>query len=360
MKRCHNFSAGPATLPTAVLETAHSELLEWQDCGASVMEVSHRGESFVEMARAAENNLRTLLDISDDYATLFMHGGATAQFSAVPLNLLGAHQCADYIDSGHWAQKAIHEAKRYCEPKIVARACTQDGFYTMPAVSEWQIDDKAPYLHYTPNETINGLEFSEIPETSAPLVADYSSTILSRPMDVKRFGLIYAGAQKNIGPAGIAIVIVRKDLLDRASAHTPIVMHYAQAMKSDSMYNTPPAFAWYMAGLVFKWLLDLGGLEEMARRNARKAEKLYRIIDEEPFYSNMVAREYRSKMNVPFSLARPELEQEFLTRAKAAGLHGLKGHRAVGGMRASIYNAVSEESVDALIDFMADFVKNHS
>lgn len=355
--RCHNFSAGPAGLPTVVLEKAREEFLEWQDCGSSVMEVSHRGSAFVEMAHSVESNLRTLLQIDDDYAVLFMHGGATAQFAAVPLNLLGNNECADYIDSGHWAKRAIKEAEHYCTPQIVSHAIEDDGLYRMPAISEWRCNNRAAYFHYTPNETIHGLEFHAIPEVQVPLVADCSSNILSRPMDIKRFGLVYAGAQKNIGPAGMAVVIVRKDLLDRAAKNTPIVMHYAQALKHESMCNTPPAFVWYMTGLVFEWLLDLGGVEEMERRNERKARTLYNLIDKEPFYNNMVATEYRSRMNIPFVLARPELDQEFLNEAEVAGLRGLKGHRAVGGMRASLYNAIEQKSVDTLAAFMLDFAK---
>lgn len=359
LMRCHNFSAGPAALPTPVLETAQQEMLEWGQSGSSVMEVSHRGAPFTEMAHGVETDVRSLLGVGEDYAVLFMHGGATGQFAAVPLNLLGSEGCADYLNSGHWAARAIYEAKRYCTPQIVAGACERDGMLCMPAPEEWHVDDDAAYFHYTANETIDGLEFKTIPDVHATLVADYSSTILSQPLDITRFGLVYAGAQKNIGPAGLAMVIVRKDLLERATQTTPSVLHYAEALKHESMYNTPPTFAWYMTGLVFKWLRSEGGLDVIAQRNKRKAEKLYRTIDNEPFYHNKVAPAWRSQMNVPFSLARPELDKQFLSQAEDAGLLGLKGHRSVGGMRASIYNAISEASVDALIAFMCDFAKRN-
>lgn len=319
------------------------------------MEISHRGTDFVELASEIESNLRALLGINSDYGVLFMHGGATGQFAAVPLNLLGGASCANYVESGHWARRAITEAKRYCAPRVVASLSQASDGVCLPSVDEWRIDEEGAYLHYTPNETIDGVEFHDIPEVDQVLVADCSSNILSRPMDVSRHGLIYAGAQKNVGPAGLGIVIVRKDLLGRPAAATPAILDYAHALEHDSMYNTPPVFAWYMSGLVFKWLLDEGGLEAVGQRNERKAKKLYAEIDGNPFYSNSVAPGCRSRMNIPFLLARPELEQQFLAESQDAGLLGLKGHRSVGGMRASIYNAVSEESVDALVSFMQDF-----
>ena len=357
MARAFNFCAGPAALPEAVLKQAQEEMLDYQNHGLSVMEMSHRSAEMVAIAETAESDLRDLMAIPDNYKVLFLQGGASTQFAAIPLNLLGNKTSADYINTGQWSKKAIKEAKNFCEVNVVA-SDEADNFTAVPAFDSWQLNDDAAYFHYTPNETIGGVEFDFIPEVKAPLVADLSSTILSRPVDVSRFGLIYAGAQKNIGPAGITVVIVREDLLGKAAASTPTMLNYQVQAESDSMYNTPPTYAWYLAGLVFKWLKAQGGVEKMEELNRAKAEKLYGFIDNSDFYANPVAINNRSWMNVPFTLADAALDKAFLKQADEAGLLNLKGHRSVGGMRASIYNAVPMEAVDALINFMADFEKN--
>ncbi|HEX6998710.1 MAG TPA: 3-phosphoserine/phosphohydroxythreonine transaminase [Gammaproteobacteria bacterium] len=355
MRRVHNFSPGPAMLPEAVLVKAREELLDWQGTGMSVMEVSHRGKHFVELAARSERNLRELLGVPDHYKVLFLAGGATLQFASVPLNLAPPGATVDYVITGNWGKKAADEAARYATVNVAADA--KDSRYTtIPDPATWRVSENAAYLHYTPNETIYGVEFQDVPEVSdAPLAADFSSTILSRPLDVTRFGVIYAGAQKNIGPAGLALVIVREDLIGRARRECPGVIDYAVMAKHDSMWNTPPTFGWYLAGLVFEWLKEQGGLAAMAERNRRKAEKLYAAIDASSLYHNPVDKRYRSWMNVPFTLADSSLDQRFLQEAEEAGLTNLKGHRSVGGMRASLYNAMPEEGVDALIAFMKDF-----
>ncbi|MBN1237071.1 MAG: 3-phosphoserine/phosphohydroxythreonine transaminase [Gammaproteobacteria bacterium] len=355
MNRVFNFSAGPAMLPEPVLRKAQAELLDWKGSGMSVMEVSHRGADFIDCAARAEAALRRLLRIPDNYRVLFTAGGATAQFAAVPLNIAPAGSTVDYVLTGSWGKKAAGEAARYATVNIAADA--ESSRYTeIPDPEAWQLTSDAAYVHYTPNETIVGVEFPSIPEVGdVPLVADMSSTILSRPLDVGRFGIIYAGAQKNIGPAGLGIVIVRDDLVGRARRETPGVFDYKIAAESDSMWNTPPTFAWYLAGLVFEWLEEQGGLDAMAERNRRKADLLYGAIDASDFYANPVRKDCRSWMNVPFTLADSALDKAFLEESKAAGLTNLKGHRLVGGMRASLYNAMPEEGVRALIDFMADF-----
>lgn len=359
MARVHNFCAGPAALPQEVLEQARDELLDWQGLGISVMETSHRNPEYMAVAAEAERDLRDLMAIPDNYRVLFMQGGATAQFAMVPLNLLGPNGKADYINTGHWSTKAIKEGRRFAEVNVAASS-EEQSFTTVPDVSTWKLDSEASYIHYTPNETIGGLEIFDIPDVgSVPLVADMSSNILSRPMDVSRYGLIYAGAQKNIGPAGLTIVIVRDDLLGRAADACPTLMNYQNISDNDSMLNTPPTFGLYLAGLVFKWLKRQGGIEAMAEVNRRKAEKLYAAIDDSEFYSNSIDVRYRSLMNVPFRLKNDDLNVEFLSQAASRQLLNLRGHRAVGGMRASIYNAVREESVDALIEFMADFEKQY-
>lgn len=358
MSRKFNFCAGPAALPEDVLMQAQQELPDWQGRGLSVMEMSHRSSEFVSIAEQAEADLRELLGISDDYAVLFMQGGASSQFSAIPLNLLGDKNGADYINTGQWSKKAIAEARRYCDVNVAASS-EDTNFATIPAFDSWQLNDDAAYLHYTPNETIGGVEFFWTPQVKAPLVVDMSSTILSRPVDVNQYGMIYAGAQKNIGPAGLVIVIIRRDLLGKASAATPTMLNYQVQADGGSMYNTPPSFAWYLAGLVFKWLKARGGLEAMEQINRAKAEKLYRAIDESGFYANPVEPASRSLMNVPFTLADSNLDKTFLAEAEQAGMLNLKGHRSVGGMRASIYNAVPAEAVDALVDFMQDFAKRN-
>ncbi len=354
MSRVFNFSAGPAVLPEEVLEQAREEMLDWHGSGMSVMEMSHRGKEFVSIAAEAEQDLRDLLEIPENYKVLFLQGGATGQFAAIPMNLLRGKGSADYVNTGSWSKKAISEAKKYCKVNVVASG-EASNFMSIPPQSEWQLSDDAAYVHYTPNETISGVEFHWVPEVEAPLVADMSSTILSRPIDVSKFGLIYAGAQKNIGPAGLTLVIVREDLIGDALPQTPAVWDYKVQADADSMSNTPPTFGWYLAGLVFKWLKKRGGLQAMAELNKRKADKLYAAIDGSDFYSNPVDPAARSWMNIPFLLADSSLEKAFLEEAKEYGLMTLAGHRSVGGMRASIYNAMPEEGVDRLIEFMQDF-----
>ena len=359
MSRVFNFSAGPAMLPQAVLEKAQQEILDWQGSGMSVMEMSHRGKEFMSIASQAEADLRELMGISDDYSVLFLQGGASSQFAMVPLNLLGERKTADYVNTGAWSKKAIAEAKRYCDVNVAASS-EDSKFTTAPPQDSWQSDPDAAYVHYTPNETIGGVEFPFVPDTGkVPLVADMSSTILSRPVDVSRYGVIYAGAQKNIGPAGLTVVIVRKDLMGQALASTPTMFDYQVHAENGSMYNTPPTYSWYLAGLVFAWLKEQGGLVKMAEINKRKADKLYAAIDDSDFYANPVDPACRSWMNVPFTLANPELDAVFLQESKEEGLTTLKGHRSVGGMRASIYNAMPEEGVNNLIAFMAEFERRH-
>jgi phosphoserine aminotransferase len=356
MSRVFNFSAGPAVLPEAVLQRARDEMLDWHGSGMSVMEMSHRGKEFIAIAEKATADLRQLLAVPDGYRVLFLQGGATLQFAMVPLNLLRGGGRADYINTGQWSKKAIGEAKRYCTVNV-AGSSEGDGFNSVPEAGDLKLDPGAAYVHYTPNETIGGVEFPYVPDTGGvPLVADLSSTILSRPVDVSRYGVIYAGAQKNIGPAGLTVVIVRDDLIGHAAADVPAMLNYKVHADAESMSNTPPTYAWYIAGLVFEWIKDLGGLEAVAQINARKAGKLYDCIDGSGgFYSNPVEPSCRSWMNVPFTLADSGLDEAFLREAKAVGLVQLKGHRSVGGMRASIYNAMPERGVDALIDFMNEF-----
>ncbi len=360
MSRLFNFSAGPAMLPQAVLEQAKQEMTDWNGSGMSVMEMSHRGKEFMSIAATAEADLRELMAIPDNYKVLFLQGGASSQFAMVPMNLMNdKKRLADYIHTGAWSKKAIAEAGKFGEVHI-AGSSENDNFSTVPSQADLDFSAKASYVHYTPNETIGGVEFPYVPNTGdVPLVADMSSTILSRPIDVSRFGVIYAGAQKNIGPAGLTICIVRDDLIGNPLCDTPAMMDYSIHAKNESMYNTPPTYGWYLAGLVFKWLKEQGGLAGMGAINERKAGKLYSAIDDSSFYASPVNALTRSWMNVPFTLADAELDSVFLAEAKEQGLVTLKGHRSVGGMRASIYNAMPEEGVDALISFMADFEKRH-
>ncbi|MDJ0795113.1 MAG: 3-phosphoserine/phosphohydroxythreonine transaminase [Woeseiaceae bacterium] len=354
MSRVHNFSAGPAALPLEVLETIRNDIPDWLGSGMSVMEVSHRGKDFVELAARAEKNLRELMAVPDDYSVLFTQGGATMQMAMAPLNLSAPGDNADYVITGSWGKKAAGEARKFCNVNVAADASDKNFTY-IPDESSWTRSDNAAYLHITPNETIAGVEFNFVPAGDVPIVADMSSNILSRPIDVSDYGVIYAGAQKNIGPAGITLVIVRNDLLDRVRPDNAHLMTWKSYAESDSMTNTPPTFAWYVADLVFQWLKDQGGVEAIAEVNARKAGKLYEAIDTSDFYSNPVAVDCRSRMNVPFILADDSLDAKFLEESAAAGLANLKGHRSVGGMRASIYNAVSEDAVDTLLAFMAEF-----
>jgi phosphoserine aminotransferase len=357
--RVFNFAAGPATLPLAVLEQAKNEMTDWQGSGMSVMEVSHRSKAFVAVAQAAENDLRELMAIPANYKVLFLQGGATGQFTAIPLNIATSDSTAAYVNTGQWSKKAIVEAKRHCKVEVVADEAASN-YSTVPAASALRVPAGAAYFHYTPNETIGGVEFSYVPDTgSVPLVADFSSSILSRPIDVSKFGIIYAGAQKNIGPSGLCVVIVRDDLLGRARAGTPPIWDYDAMAKDGSMLNTPPTFGIYMAGLVFQWLKREGGLAAIGERNRRKAEMLYKAIDESGYYKNPVARDGRSWMNVPFTIPNPDLEKTFVAEAAQAGLANLEGHRSVGGMRASIYNAMPVAGVEALIAFMQDFQRRH-
>lgn len=357
--RAYNFCAGPATLPTAVLERAKADLLDYQGKGLSVMEMSHRSADYVAIAEKAEADLRRLMNIPQNYKVLFLQGGASLQFSAIPLNLLGKNQKADYIHTGIWSEKAHKEAQRYGDIQVISALEQQDGLYRIRPQSEWQLSEQAAYVHYADNETIGGVQFDFIPETNAPLVCDFSSSILSAPIDVSRFGLIYAGAQKNIGPAGLTIVIVRDDLLEQYQAHIPSILKYNDQAKNGSMVNTPATYAWYLSGLVFEWLLEQGGVDAIHQQNLAKAQHLYGYIDASDFYHNPIAKPNRSLMNVPFTLADSALEKTFLQEAEQHQLLNLAGHRSVGGMRASIYNAVPLEGVQALTEFMQDFAQRH-
>ena len=356
MSRIFNFSAGPAMLPAEVLSRAGDEMLDWHGSGMSVMEMSHRGKEFIGIAAEAEKDLRELLAIPAHYKVLFLQGGATLQFAQVPMNLLAGKGRADYVNTGEWSKKAIKEAKAYCDVHIAASS--EDRNFTY-APKQLSVRRDAAYLHICTNETIGGVEYHEIPEVDIPLVADASSHFLSRPLDVSKLGLVYAGAQKNVGPAGLTIVIVREDLMGRAQKGTPSVMDYKAQADADSMLNTPASYSIYIAGLVFKWLKALGGVAEIEKRNIAKAKLLYDYLDTTAFYRNPVAKEDRSRMNIPFTLADAKRDDEFLKGAAKRGMVQLKGHRSVGGMRASIYNAMPIEGVQRLVDYMKEFEKSH-
>ena len=357
MSTIYNFSAGPAVLPKAVLQQVQQELVDWHGCGMSVMEMSHRGKEFMGIAAEAEADLRSLMGIPANYKVLFLQGGASSQFSMVPMNLLRGKAGADYLNTGEWSKKAIKEAKKFGSVNIVASSEDKNFTYA-PEQGSWKLDPNAAYVHYTPNETIGGVEIFWTPDTgNVPLVADMSSTILSRPMDVSKYGLIYAGAQKNIGPAGLTIVIVREDLIGQTVAGTPTMFDYKTHADNESMYNTPPTFGMYVAGLVFKWIAAQGGLAAMEKINREKANLLYDYLDATGFYNSPVAKDNRSLMNVPFTLKDAALDEAFLKGAKERGLLQLKGHRSVGGMRASIYNAMPKAGVQALVDYMREFEK---
>ncbi len=359
-KRVYNFCAGPAALPDAVLQRAQAELLDWQGKGLSVMEMSHRSDDYVAIAEKAEQDLRDLLSIPSNYKVLFLQGGASQQFAEIPLNLLPENGVADYVETGIWSKKSIEEASRFGRVNVAASAKCYD-YFAIPGQNEWQLSKDAAYLHYASNETIGGLQFDWVPEVGdVPLVVDMSSDILSRPLDVSRFGLIYAGAQKNIGPSGLVVVIVREDLLGRARSSCPTMLNYKIAADNGSMYNTPATFSWYLSGLVFEWLKEQGGVEAMEVRNKAKKDLLYGYIDKSDFYTNPIAHNARSWMNVPFRLADERLDKDFLAGADARGLLNLKGHRSVGGMRASIYNAVGLDAVEALVAYMAEFEKERA
>ncbi len=362
MDQIYNFSAGPAVLPKEVLQQARDEMLDWHGSGMSVMEMSHRGKEFMSIAEKTETDLRELVGIPDNYKVLFLQGGASSQFSMVPMNLLRGKKKADYVNTGQWSTKAIEEASRYCTVNIAATSAAANFTYAPPQ-DTWHLDPEAAYIHYTSNETIGGVEFHWIPDidpnSPVPLVADMSSDILSRPLDVTRFGLIYAGAQKNLGPAGLTLVIVREDLLGKPLAGTPTLYDYQIHASNDSMYNTPPTYAMYITGLVFAWLKQNGGLAAMEKINLAKADLLYDLLENTDFYRCPVAKSDRSRMNVPFTLNIPALDDEFLKQAQLNGLIQLKGHRSVGGMRASIYNAMPIEGVTKLVAFMKEFASQY-
>ena len=359
MERIFNFSAGPAALPQEVLEQAREELVNWRGCGMSVMEMSHRGKEYMGIQAEAEADLRELMGIPANYKVLFLQGGASSQFAMVPMNLYRGKASADYLNTGEWSKKAIKEAKKYGAVNVVASSEDKNFSYA-PTQDAWKLDPNAAYVHYTPNETIGGVEIFWTPETgNVPLVADMSSNILSRPIDVSKFGLIYAGAQKNIGPAGLTIVIVRDDLLGETVKGTPTMFDYKIAADNDSMYNSPPTYAIYIAGLVFKMLKAKGGIAAMEAVNRAKAKLLYDALDASSFYASPVAVDNRSLMNIPFTLKDAALDDEFIKGAKARGMVQIKGHRSVGGMRASIYNAMPVEGVQALVDWMKAFEKLH-
>ncbi|WP_199100706.1 3-phosphoserine/phosphohydroxythreonine transaminase [Dyella sp. ASV21] len=360
MSRLWNFSAGPAALPQAVLERAQRELLDWQGCGASVMELSHRGKLFMSLAQQAETDLRELLAIPENYAVLFLQGGATQHFAQIPMNLATEGASADYIVTGHWGEKAASEAAPYVKVNVAASS-KAEHYLRLPPRDTWQLDPRAAYVHYVSNETIHGVEFHDVPNVGeVPLVADMSSDILSRPIDVTRFGLIYAGAQKNIGPSGLVVMIVRRDLLERPARPMARIFRYADHAANDSMLNTPNTWGWYLAGLTFQWLKEQGGLKAVGERNAAKAGLLYDAIDGSGgYYRSPVEPSARSLMNIPFTLHDSALDADFLKESESAGLLALKGHKALGGMRASIYNAVPLEAVQALVSFMGDFAKRH-
>ena len=359
MARVINFSAGPATLPEAVLMQAAEEMLDWHGSGQSVMEMSHRGKEFMSIAAQAEADLRELMDIPANYKVLFLQGGASLQFAMIPINLLRGKTGADYVHTGEWAKKAIKEAKQYCQVNVVASSEDKNFTYA-PAQADWKLSKDAAYVHYTANETIGGVEFHWMPQTGdVPLVCDMSSNILSRPVDVAKYGLIYAGAQKNIGPAGLTIAILRDDLIGQVLPKTPVMLDYKTHAENESMYNTPPTYGIYIAGLVFQWIKQNGGVAAMHRRNQEKAALLYTFLDQSHFFVSPVAKTDRSMMNVPFTLKKAELDEEFLKGAKSRGMIQLKGHRSVGGMRASIYNAMPAEGVQALVGYMKEFEAKH-
>jgi phosphoserine aminotransferase len=360
MTKIYNFSAGPAVLPQPVLQQAAQELVDWRGSGMSVMEMSHRGAEFIGIYEQAVADVRELMAIPKNYQVLFLQGGASAQFAMVPMNILRGKTRADYVNTGQWSKKAISDAKKYCQVNVAASSEAQQ-FNHIPAQAQWQLDDQAAYVHITTNETIGGVEFHWVPDTGdVPLVADMSSHILSRPMDVSRYGLIYAGAQKNIGPAGVTIVIVRDDLMGHALPITPTVFDFKVQADNDSMSNTPPTYGIYIAGLVFQWLKQLGGLSEMERLNRAKAAVLYDYLDQTEFYHSPVARADRSLMNIPFTLRSAELDAAFIKTTEAAGLMQLKGHRSVGGMRASIYNAMPIDGVLRLVEVMREFERKQA
>ncbi|VFP87771.1 Phosphoserine aminotransferase [Candidatus Erwinia haradaeae] len=360
MNQIFNFSAGPGMLPTEVLRHAQREFFNWNGIGISIMEVSHRSKEFMQVAEEAETDFRDLLNIPNNYKVLFCHGGARAQFSAIPLNLLGNNTKADYINSGHWAINAIREAKKYCEPNIINAKISINGLQAITPMESWSISDDSAYVHFCPNETIEGVAIHETPDfRGKTVVADLSSTILSTPIDISKYGVLYAGAQKNIGPAGLTLVVISEDLLGKARNELPSILNYTVLSESNSMFNTPPTFAWYLSGLVFKWLKKQGGIEELSKLNKVKADLLYKTIDSSNLYHNNVVCNNRSRINIPFYLVDETLNIRFLEESVSAGLHALKGHKIAGGMRASLYNAMPLSGVRKLTDFMIDFEYRH-
>ncbi|MFP3014446.1 MAG: 3-phosphoserine/phosphohydroxythreonine transaminase [Arsenophonus sp.] len=361
MNQIYNFSAGPAMLPAEVLRCAQKELCNWNGIGTSVMEISHRSKAFIEVVIEAEQNLRELLKIPDNYKILFCHGGARTQFSILPLNLFQAYETVDYIVGGHWSKSAAQEGIKYCTVNKVNIQLEKSDYLSVQPMCQWLLTKTAKYIHYCPNETIDGIAIRSLPNFSPDkiVIADYSSAILSSPLDVSRFGVIYAGAQKNIGPAGITLVIIRKNLLGCERKITPSIFNYTILDNNNSMYNTPPTFSWYLSGMVFKWLKKQGGLEEMERRNQEKARLLYDVIDNSKFYINQIDKDNRSIMNVPFKIIKPNLDDEFIKSAEQQGLLFLKGHKSVGGMRASIYNAMPLSGVNKLVNFIIDFERRY-
>ena len=360
MTRAYNFSAGPATLPEAVLRQAQAEMLDWNGVGASIVELSHRGAEFMAVAARAEADLRALMAVPDDYAVLFMSGGATTQQALLALNFASPGQKVDYVVTGHWGKTAIKQVRPYVDVHVAADG-EPGGFRDIPARETWSLSEDAAYVHITANETIHGVEFRDTPQVdNAPLFADFSSSIASEPLDVSKYGLIYAGAQKNLGPVGISVVIVRRELLERAGQPRADIFTYASHAARDSMLNTPPTWNWYLLGLTVKWMLEQGGVAEFARRNAAKAALVYGAIDGSGgFYRNEVAPAVRSRMNIPFFLPDETLTARFVAESRAAGLLALKGHKAVGGLRASLYNALPPEAAQALVDFMRDFQRRN-
>jgi len=361
MRRVFNFSAGPAMLPEEVLLQAQAEMLDWQGTGMSIMELGHRGSEFKVVFEECEATLRELMEIPKNYKVLMVAGGASTQFAMVPLNLFNRRQKADYVDTGIWSKKAIAEAKRYGQVNVVTEIEKVNDLLQIPDQNQWSLQGEAAYVHYTPNETIDGIQFHWVPKTGdVPLVADMTSMILSRPVDVNDYGIIYAGAQKNMGAAGITLVIIREDLIQEALPYTPTLYNYKINADNQSLYNTPPTYNWYLMGLVFNWLKRQGGVKVIAERNRQKSQKIYGIVDQyHDFYFNTIHPSCRSIMNVVFSLRNAELTPEFLNTALEAGLTNLRGHRLSGGVRASIYNAMPSEGVDRLVDVMVDFAKRY-
>ena len=359
MNRKYNFGAGPAALPLSVLEEIKSEILNWRDLGLSVLEISHRSDEFQQIANEAALDFKDLLNISEEYCVLFLHGGATLQNAMIPLNFSSSEATVSYVNSGYWAKRALNEAQKFTKVEIAASS-EESNYSYFPKQEYWEINNTSRYIHITPNETIGGISLRKVDTIEIPLIADYSSSILSEPLDIEKFGMIYGGAQKNIGPAGMGFSVIKKDLLNKAQEITPTMLNYNTYFETFSMYNTPPIFSWYVAGKVFKWLKNLGGLNKISEINNRKSKKIYNFIDNSDFFLNNIQEDSRSIMNIPFQLRDESLNKKFLVESEDCNLIALKGHRSVGGMRASIYNAMPEEGVDSLMDFMDSFERKNS